>query len=497
MIKRADGSYSQRGLWDNIRANKGSGKKPTKEMLEQEKKLNKFQDGGYLKNSSKQKVNPFIQAPLTSSNNPEGFFWDWINSPEYSQRLSNTGYVNPQETVSMRNKNLENFDYYQFPKNAVNVQSQARPGTSVGARGFIRPQMLLHPGDIEQAGINTLYPHELSHIIGAAPGAGTLIPQDGQRFKVGYTPQEEKILQKSIINPSKKLHDRKPFEIKADIDSNRYNLFQKGIYDIRKGTPFTIDDLNRAKKTLKDDESFKRLLEQVGDENYINLMNTIAMGNVDDTQMQAAYGGYINPMQEQYFLGGLFGSKEGAGFLGQGFNAGKGSSVTGMTAGMLSSLIPGQNKQGNTSIGGSAAKGALGGIAAGASFGPIGMGIGALVGGLGGLFQGKKQQKAELAEQKELEKLERDTNTRNALAQLNFSNSSNLPMAYGGLMNSTELPIGSFTHFTNGGTHESNPLGGIPQGYNSKGQLRTTEQNEGKFKFPEGDYIFSNRLKFE
>jgi hypothetical protein len=39
MIKRADGSYSKRGLWDNIRANKGSGKKPTKEMLEQEAKI--------------------------------------------------------------------------------------------------------------------------------------------------------------------------------------------------------------------------------------------------------------------------------------------------------------------------------------------------------------------------------------------------------------------------------------------------------------------------
>jgi hypothetical protein len=41
LIKRADGSYSQRGLWDNIRANKGSGKKPTKEMLAQEKKIKK------------------------------------------------------------------------------------------------------------------------------------------------------------------------------------------------------------------------------------------------------------------------------------------------------------------------------------------------------------------------------------------------------------------------------------------------------------------------
>jgi hypothetical protein len=39
MIKRADGSMSRRGLWDNLRANKGSGKKPTKQMLVQEKKI--------------------------------------------------------------------------------------------------------------------------------------------------------------------------------------------------------------------------------------------------------------------------------------------------------------------------------------------------------------------------------------------------------------------------------------------------------------------------
>lgn len=39
MLKRADGSYSKRGLWDNIRAAKGSGKKPTAQMLKQEKKI--------------------------------------------------------------------------------------------------------------------------------------------------------------------------------------------------------------------------------------------------------------------------------------------------------------------------------------------------------------------------------------------------------------------------------------------------------------------------
>ena len=39
LIKRKDGSYSKRGLWDNIRAAAGSSKKPTKEMLKQEKKI--------------------------------------------------------------------------------------------------------------------------------------------------------------------------------------------------------------------------------------------------------------------------------------------------------------------------------------------------------------------------------------------------------------------------------------------------------------------------
>lgn len=52
MIKRADGSYSRRGLWDNIRDNRGSGKKPTKEMLEQERKIRReYATGGSFNNS--------------------------------------------------------------------------------------------------------------------------------------------------------------------------------------------------------------------------------------------------------------------------------------------------------------------------------------------------------------------------------------------------------------------------------------------------------------
>ena len=50
LIKRKDGSYSQQGLWDNIRKNRGSGKKPTKEMLKQERKIkSSMKVGGRLK----------------------------------------------------------------------------------------------------------------------------------------------------------------------------------------------------------------------------------------------------------------------------------------------------------------------------------------------------------------------------------------------------------------------------------------------------------------
>jgi len=48
MIKRVDGSYSRRGLWDNIRANAGSGNEPTKEMLDQEKKIRANAYGGMM-----------------------------------------------------------------------------------------------------------------------------------------------------------------------------------------------------------------------------------------------------------------------------------------------------------------------------------------------------------------------------------------------------------------------------------------------------------------
>ena len=66
MIKRADGSYSQKGFWDYIRENAGSGKKPTKEMLAMEEKLNKGEYGGQPQNAGFQALPNYVQEKILS-----------------------------------------------------------------------------------------------------------------------------------------------------------------------------------------------------------------------------------------------------------------------------------------------------------------------------------------------------------------------------------------------------------------------------------------------
>ena len=94
------------------------------------------------------------------------------------------------------------------------------------------------------------------------------------------------------------------------------------------------------------------------------------------------------------------------------------------------------------------------------------------------------------------EKRERDEQADAAKAQDNINtrfaqtHGSNIPMAYGGetAYSGGGNMLEPTTKFEGGGTHEQNPNGGIPLGVNS------VEEGEVKFKFPDGDYVFSNRL---
>jgi hypothetical protein len=104
MIKRADGSYSPRGLWDNIRANRGSGKKPTKEMLEQERKIRaveKNQDGGPIE-PTPPPVKKYERTSMISYANPMNWF---------VPNLDNAGTFD-QAFAKARNEGMDEFMWY-------------------------------------------------------------------------------------------------------------------------------------------------------------------------------------------------------------------------------------------------------------------------------------------------------------------------------------------------------------------------------------------------
>lgn len=67
--------------------------------------------------------------------------------------------------------------------------------------------------------------------------------------------------------------------------------------------------------------------------------------------------------------------------------------------------------------------------------------------------------------------------------------------AKGGYANPLALSTNSVYSYKGGGTHGQNPLGGIPIGKSKEGKQSSVEQGESSFTFPEGNYIFSNRLK--
>lgn len=405
----------------------------------------------YLKT---QRMNP-VTVPFREGQDLLGFYNNWINSPEYRRRLEQNQYSSPNTVVTNRNNALSNLTI-SHDTSLPNMSNS--PGTPRG-QSFVN----INRDEIDRLGasVDSVTAHEVSHAIGA----------NSTNNVVGLNEYENELLRSSIINrPSReRSYISQPAEMKADLDATRWKLFNQGIFDISSGDQFSIDHLNKARESLKEDDTFNRLIDQVGDDNYINLMNTIASNEVNNNIQMVKYGGYINPMrQEQFALGGF--------------------------ANMLSGLIPQQNKQGLTSIGGSVGTGALKGAGAGAMFGPIGAGIGAVIGGGLGLLQGNKQRQEE---ERQLQ-VQRDVESRNNLSMMNYgaTQSGNLPMAFGGVNPVAQSNMGDFNSFVGGGTHEQNPNGGIPIGTNSEtGQQITAESGETQYNFKEGKYIFSNRLR--
>ena len=78
-----------------------------------------------------------------------------------------------------------------------------------------------------------------------------------------------------------------------------------------------------------------------------------------------------------------------------------------------------------------------------------------------------------------------------------FTNNFQTKFTYGGGIQGFKDHVNKneLNSFNTGGTHQQNPLGGIPQGMGQNGNQNTVEQGETSFKLKNGKYIFSNRIK--
>lgn len=68
---------------------------------------------------------------------------------------------------------------------------------------------------------------------------------------------------------------------------------------------------------------------------------------------------------------------------------------------------------------------------------------------------------------------------------------------YGGNMGLSTYKDKNINIYGTGGSHESNPNGGIPQGIGSNGKQNTVEEGEASYEFKTGKFIFSNRIRYE
>lgn len=131
------------------------------------------------------------------------------------------------------------------------------------------------------------------------------------------------------------------------------------------------------------------------------------------------------------------------------------------------------------------------GAGAGMVAGPWGAAIGGVAGLMGGLFgAGKRNRQNRAAEKRAAENALGQANASNdAITQQSIDSAMLNYAAYGGNF-FPKTSKNNLISFNNGGTHEQNPLTGIPMGIGANGKPNMVEEGETRF----NNTVFSNRV---
>jgi hypothetical protein len=183
MIKRKDGSYSQRGLWDNIRANRGSGKKPTAQMLKQERKIKSNMQGGGMAPSMPMQDQMAMPQPnsLMSMMSKGG-----VNNPGFKKL---PGYVQAKIRANMQEGGVTG------PMSAMSavVEKSAQPMMQMGGtmpQSTAGKSVLQEAMMISQMQNGGKMPNEIARARFMAAAKGNAAKAKETASKYGYKMQE-------------------------------------------------------------------------------------------------------------------------------------------------------------------------------------------------------------------------------------------------------------------------------------------------------------------
>lgn len=122
---------------------------------------------------------------------------------------------------------------------------------------------------------------------------------------------------------------------------------------------------------------------------------------------------------------------------------------------------------------------------------------GGLIKGIGGIFSMGAKRRKELKEFadksaiKQQEAINEATNFNNSVGNKIYPDSLETNIYAKGGQLETVNPNEDLIRIESGGTHEENPIGGVPMGTDAEGTMNTVEQGETILK----DFVYSNRLK--
>lgn len=122
---------------------------------------------------------------------------------------------------------------------------------------------------------------------------------------------------------------------------------------------------------------------------------------------------------------------------------------------------------------------------------------GGLIKGIGGIFSMGARRRKELKEfadksaVKQQEAINEATNFNNSVGNKIYPDSLGTNIYAKGGQLETVNPNEDLIRIESGGTHEENPIGGVPMGTDAEGTMNTVEQGETVLK----DFVYSNRIK--